>query len=89
MSMNNLEVTVATNEALDVRRFSRPGGMSQEFFTVALTALSRNPNIDFDAVVGKEASFTLQSSNGARTWHGLCTNLLQVGVEERACRPTS
>jgi type VI secretion system secreted protein VgrG len=83
MTANNLEVHVASNDALDVRHFAVQDGMSQ-IFSVALTAVSKNPNIDFDGVVGKDATFRLRSSSGSgdREWHGLCSNLLQVGVEE-------
>ncbi len=82
MSANSLEVTVASGDALDVRHFGVQDGMSQ-LFNVTLTALSKNPNIDFDAVVGKEASFRIALQNGgSREWHGLCSNCLQVAVED-------
>jgi type VI secretion system secreted protein VgrG len=81
MTANTLEVTVASNEALDVRHFGVQDGLAQ-IFNVTLTAVSKNANIDFDAIVGKEASFKIRGSASAREWHGLCSNFLQVGVDE-------
>ncbi len=81
MSGKNLEVTVASHDALDIRHFAVQEQMSQ-IFNVSLTVESRNHNIDFDAVVGKEASFTLHSSKTSKTWSGLCSDFQQVAVEE-------
>lgn len=81
MTANNLDVTVASQDTLDVRHFAVQEGMSQ-IFTVTVTAMSPNANLDFDAIVGKEASFTLRSDTGARVWQGLCSHFLQVAVEE-------
>src|SRR5277367_6893830 len=81
----DMEVTIASHDPLDVRQFSVHQSMSA-LFTVTVTALSRNADIDFEAVIGKEASFTLHgtSVDGApRTWTGLCNELHQIGVEER------
>jgi type VI secretion system secreted protein VgrG len=79
----NMEVTVASKDDLDVRAFSVHQAMSS-LFTVTVTAVSRNPDIDFEAVIGKEASFTLRghTSDGTpRTWSGICSELHQLAVE--------
>jgi len=81
MGVNSLSVTVASNDALDVRHFAVQEGMSQ-IFNVTVTAVSHNPDIDFDTIVGKDASFTLQTTHGPRVWKGLCSNFLQIGVQE-------
>ena len=65
MGASNLEVTVASHDALDVRHFAVQEGMSQ-IFNITLTAVSRNANIDFDSIVGQDASFTLRAGQGAQ-----------------------
>ena len=79
----NMSVNIASGDALDIREFSVNEALST-LFTVSLVALAENADIDFEAVVGKEASFTLHGRGGAgqRTWSGVCTELHQVGVEE-------
>ena len=77
------EVTVASPDRLDVREFSVHQSMSS-LFTVTVTAVSRNPDLDFEAIIGKEGSFTLhgQSVDGApRRWHGVVSELHQLAVE--------
>lgn len=79
----NLTVTVASGDSLDVRDFHVHAALST-LFQVDLGVVSDNPDIDFEAVVGKEASFTIHGGVlGGRsvTWSGLCNELHQVGVE--------
>jgi len=78
----NLEVTVASGDALEVREFSVHQAMSS-LFNVTITAVSKNADIDFEAVIGKEASFKLhgRGGGGARTWQGLCNEFHQLEVE--------
>ena len=81
----NIEVRVASNEVLDVREYSVHQAMNQPF-AVDVTAVSHNPDIDFDEVIGKDASFTLHGrgpEGGERTWKGICSELHQVRVEEQ------
>ena len=81
----NQEVTISSSDQLDVREFSVHQSMSSPF-TVTVTALCRNADIDFEAVIGNEASFTLRgrSADGApRVWRGICSELHQLGVEEQ------
>jgi type VI secretion system secreted protein VgrG len=80
----NMEVTIASKDELDVREFSVHQSMSS-LFTVTLTAVSRNPDIDFEAVVGQEASFKLHgggTDGKGKTWHGICNELHQIAVED-------
>jgi type VI secretion system secreted protein VgrG len=54
-------------------------------FTVTVTAVSKNPDIDFDAVIGQEASFTLHGrtlDGSPRTWSGVCCEMHQLRVDE-------
>ncbi len=80
----NLKVTVASGDLFDVREFNVHQAISS-LFTVTLTALSPNADVDFEAVIGKDASFSLHGPglDGApRTWSGICNELHQVKVEE-------
>ncbi|HRI63306.1 MAG TPA: type VI secretion system tip protein TssI/VgrG [Polyangium sp.] len=82
---NNLEVTLASGDHFDVREFSVHQSMSS-LFTVTVTALCSNPDVDFEAVIGQQASFTLygRSVDGTpRTWTGICNELHQLRVEEK------
>ena len=82
---NNLEVTIASKDALDVREFSVHQSMS-DMFTVTVTALSSNPDIDFEAVIGQEGSFTLhgRSVDGQpRTWTGIVSEFHQLRAESQ------
>ncbi|KYF86399.1 hypothetical protein BE20_29220 [Sorangium cellulosum] len=76
----NLEVEVASGDALDVRNFSVQERLSS-LFEVNLVAVSDNASIDFDAVVGQPARFTLRAGAHDRSWSGLCNHLEQVRVE--------
>ena len=80
-----MQVKVASGDKLDVREVSVHQAMSS-LFTVEVTALATNSNIDFEAVIGKEASFTLhgRSADGSpRTWSGICNELHLVRVEDQ------
>ena len=80
----NIQVTLSANEALDVRTYRVRQSMN-ELFVVEVTAMSRNPDIDFEEVIGREASFTLHGRGpeaGTRTWKGICSEMHQVRVEE-------
>ena len=80
----NQEVRIASGDALDVREFSVSESIST-LFAVTVTAVSKNPDIDFEAVIGREASFTLRgrSLTGApRSWRGVLSELHQVRIDE-------
>jgi len=84
----NLELTFASDESsLSVRRFSVHEAVSS-LFTVSIWARSENPAIDFEAIIGKPASFRLErgvvhARTGARLWTGVCSYIEQV----RAVQP--
>jgi type VI secretion system secreted protein VgrG len=80
----NQEVTIASGDALDVREFSITESMST-LFSVTVTAVSKNADIDFEAAIGMEATFTLRGRslmNLPRTWRGVLSELHQVRVDE-------
>lgn len=74
-----------SDDSLSVRRFSIREGLSQ-LFEVSAVALSPNSDIDLDAIVGRPASFQLQSglahaASPARAWTGICSLLEQIRTE--------
>ncbi|APR87514.1 Putative vgr related protein [Minicystis rosea] len=81
----NIQVTVASGDSLDIREFSVHEAMSS-LFNISLTVVCENPDVDLEAVVGKEASFSLhgrvEGSSRARTWTGICNELHQVRAED-------
>ncbi|AUX23118.1 uncharacterized protein SOCEGT47_036370 [Sorangium cellulosum] len=82
-SSHLLSVQIASGDALDVRKFQVTEQISK-LFSVTLLVHSPNPDIDFDAVVGYPASFTMHFGvevPASRTWSGICTSLQQVAVE--------
>ncbi len=82
MAAHNLEVTVASGDALDVVEFDVHERMSG-LFQVTLTVRSENPDIDFEAVIGQDASFTLHGGvvDRPHAWKGLCSEIHQIRVE--------
>jgi type VI secretion system secreted protein VgrG len=77
---NRLELHVASGDALDVRRFEVTEGMN-ELFRVTVRAVSQNLDLDFDAILGLDASFTLGTLASTKTWRGLCVEADQVRVD--------
>jgi type VI secretion system secreted protein VgrG len=88
MASKNLEVTVASGDALDVSQFQVADSLSS-LFVVTLIVLGKNQAIDFDAVVGQPASFSIhQRAIGdrppvTRTWNGIASQVRLVQVEDK------
>ncbi|MRG96645.1 type VI secretion system Vgr family protein [Polyangium spumosum] len=82
---SNLSVELASGDSFDVREFSVSEKISQ-LFEVRLIALSDNPNVDFEAIVGQPARFVMHGGHGEgagpRIWTGVCNELEQLGAEE-------
>jgi type VI secretion system secreted protein VgrG len=78
----HLALEVASGDALDVRQFSVEERMSA-LFEVRLVVLSESAGLDFDAIVGGPARFSLRTGGLERSWSGLVARLEQVGVEEK------
>ncbi|WP_437722816.1 type VI secretion system Vgr family protein [Sorangium sp. So ce861] len=76
----NIELEVDSGHALDVRQFSVSERLSS-LFQVDLVAVSDDPSIDFDAVVGRPARFVLHAGTHDRSWSGLCNHLELVRAE--------
>jgi type VI secretion system secreted protein VgrG len=75
------EVHVATHDPLDVRHFVITERMSS-LFEVRVVAVSRNPDIDFEGVIGQAMTFVAHGPD-VRTWAGVCCHLRQVRVEDQ------
>jgi type VI secretion system secreted protein VgrG len=76
----NLSVTVASGDALDVRRFSVREAMSS-LFEVDLVVHTTNHEIDFDQVLGRPARFDINSRR-ERFWAGICNQIQHIGGDE-------
>ncbi|WP_050436282.1 type VI secretion system Vgr family protein [Chondromyces crocatus] len=85
-----LELNVASGDrTLSVRRFSVHEATSS-LFTVSIWARSESPSIDLEAIIGKPASFRIDSGmlfarTGTRTWTGIVSTIEQV----HAVQPTA
>lgn len=77
----NLTVSVASGDALDVRRFSVREAMSS-LFEVDLVVHTDNHEIDFDQVLGQPASFRIHAGH-ERFWAGICNQIQHVGGDEK------
>ncbi|EYF08688.1 type VI secretion system Vgr family protein [Chondromyces apiculatus] len=81
MSIANLAVSVASSDAFSVRQFTVQEALSSPFL-VSLVVVSENAGVDFDAVVGQPARFSIQGERHARSWSGLCNRFEQIGFEQ-------
>lgn len=85
--MPTLELTFASGESsLSVSRFAVHEGVST-LFSVSIWALSDDPSIDLETIVGQAASFHAVSGaafaplGGSRLWSGLCSYMQLVKSE--------
>ncbi|AKT38693.1 type VI secretion system Vgr family protein [Chondromyces crocatus] len=74
-------ITVDSDDTLEVNQFSVNERLST-LFSISVVAHCLNPDIAFDAVVGREAIFRLAHGGHRRTWTGICNHIQQVRVEE-------
>ena len=85
MAKNNLLASIASGDPLDVREFSVVERMSS-LFEITLVVMAENPDIDFEAVIGQAATFSmvgdLEIGPPARIWTGLCLEMQQIAVED-------
>jgi type VI secretion system secreted protein VgrG len=76
----NLQIQVAGGEHLDVRAFNVDEEMNT-CFSVSLLVHAANPDVDFDAMLGQDASFTMMGKS-PRTWKGIVSHVQQEHAEE-------
>ncbi|MDC3957227.1 type VI secretion system Vgr family protein [Polyangium jinanense] len=79
---NHLRITTGSSELCDVRQYSVTEQISS-LFVVDLVVVSENLAIEFDAVVGKPARFTIVGDRYERSWSGLCNRFQLATVEEK------
>jgi type VI secretion system secreted protein VgrG len=82
---NHLRLSVASGDVLDIRQFTVHQRMSA-LFEISLVAHAESANVDFDAVIGQEASFTIQTDplvtlKEPRRWTGICNHVQQLAAE--------
>ncbi len=80
----NQRVTVASKDEFGVREYSVRQEMNA-LFAVTVTAVCSNPDVDFEEIIGQEASFTLHArslTGMPATWKGILNEIHQVRVEE-------
>ncbi len=76
----NFEVKIGSGDKLDVRQFSIQERLSS-MFEVNLVAVSDNPSIEFDDVVGQPAKFSMSAGMHDKFWSGICNHFEQVRHE--------
>lgn len=77
---NSATLSLESEGALDVRSFSVQSRMN-DLFLVEVTAVSTNPDIDFEAVIGKEGTFGIRTGWGTSSWSGVVSSIHQVRTE--------
>lgn len=77
MEGHELTFRVTGGEPLDVREFSVEEQIGQ-LFTIQLTVLSANPDLDLEGLVGESATFDVA---GRRAWYGVVRSFQQVRAE--------
>ncbi len=74
--------TVLGKDVLNLLRFNG-SDHTNDLFTYRIEALSVEPNIDFDGLIGTHASVEIESQNdGTRTFDGIVTEAQWAGVGE-------
>ncbi len=80
-----LAIELAGEERFEVRAFEIEEALSAPF-TVRLTVVSRSPDVDFGAIVGHPARFSLSKGRGVgplgKVFTGLVSQMDQVEVED-------
>jgi type VI secretion system secreted protein VgrG len=85
MSTNaSYSVTIASGDALDVREVTVHQRMSA-LFSIQLTVVSSNPDVEFEACIGLPAAFEVKGGvedAPPAVWTGICKDIQQLRVEE-------
>src|ERR1700733_336326 len=81
--MSNVELSLPSvpKHGLDVRRFDVVEGLSMPF-EVALVAMSPEQDLDFEQIIGAEASVRIDRGRlGARAWSGVVSRFEQTDTD--------
>ncbi len=82
-----LSLEIDAEESFDVREFSLEDAISS-LFHVDVVALSENPAVDFEELIGRDAAFHVDLSSAVfpsgqrRSWTGIIAEVDQIGSEE-------
>ncbi|MFO0549044.1 MAG: type VI secretion system tip protein TssI/VgrG [Polyangiaceae bacterium] len=84
----NLELKTDSADKFDVREFVVEDGLSS-LFTVEIVAASENPAVDFEELIGKEATFKIgldtsvyaEGSSSTRAYTGIVSEVHQITSE--------
>jgi len=82
-----LALEIDSDERFDVREFSLDDAVSA-LFQIDVVALSENPAVDFEGLIGREASFhvdlspSIYPSGQRRSFTGIVSEVDQIGSEE-------
>lgn len=82
-----LSIEIDSDEHFDVREFTLEDAISSPF-QVDVVAMSDNPAVDFEELVGRDASFHIELNTGLhpdqgpRSWTGLVSEIHQIGAED-------
>ena len=79
-TVDHVVATIASGDSIDVRHYEVVERMSS-LFEIRLVAVSRNLDIDFEAVIGLPMTFGM-TAGATRSWTGICNHLQQVRVDE-------
>lgn len=82
MKTHILSLEVSTSDRFDVRQFEVTEGL-HELFRAEIIAVCGDPEVDFDAIMGQVARFSLQRTEQmpVRFWQGVVTCIERIGVE--------
>ena len=80
----SFSLTVASGDKLDVRHFAIHEHLST-LFSVAVTVVADNADIDFEGLIGQPARFEAQggvANERSRVWTGICKEVQEIAAEE-------
>jgi type VI secretion system secreted protein VgrG len=78
--VNQVRVSVATGDLLDVRSFQVTQAMSR-LFRIEIEVTCTNPDVDFDGVIGLAADFSLATATSSHSWSGICVEMDQIRTD--------
>ena len=86
-SRAGLSIEIDADERFDVREFSLEDAISS-LFQIDVVALSENPAVDFEGLIGRDVQFHVDLSTSIfpagqrRSWTGIVSEVDQIGSEE-------
>jgi type VI secretion system secreted protein VgrG len=83
---NSLSVELDSDDLFDVREFTLEDGLST-LFSIDIVAVSSNPAVDFEEIVGTQATFRIRGGErvegaAASQWSGIISEIHQLRSED-------